>query len=90
MGYVMFWGLRLTHRVTWLSTWKKIGGKIRPAQSEVADNSWVLLVKKKLALDFQHKIMATYMSENFMIGKGENEDLNYALLVMHYHLEFNS
>ena len=64
------------------------GGEICPAWSEVADNSWVLLVEKESALDFQHNIIVTYMSENVTIVKWENEDLDYALLVMHYHLEF--
>ena len=32
--------------------------------------------------------MAIYMSENFTIIKWENENLNYALLLMYYHLEF--
>ena len=62
--------------------------QIRDAVSKVTDNSWVLLVKKESALNFQLKIMATYMRENFTIVKWENEDLNYALLLMHYHLEF--
>ena len=34
--------------------------KQKQNKTQVADNSWVLLVKKESALDFQHKIMATY------------------------------
>ena len=93
MGYVVFLGLRLMYCFTRMcnvlrdfQSDKNFGIKIRPARSEVADNSWVLLIKKESALDLQHIIMVTYMRENFTIVKWENENLNYALLLMH--LEF--
>ena len=95
MGYVMFLDLHLMHRFMWTCNMlhdfqleKKNEGKICPARSEVIDNLWVLLIKKESTLDFQHKIRGTYMSKNFTIVKWENEDVNYALLLMHYNLEF--
>ena len=94
MGYVVFWGLRLKHHFIRTCNVlqdfqpEKQNGGIHPARSDVTDNSWVLLVKKESALYFQHKIMATYMSKNYTILEWENEDLNYVLLLILYHLEF--
>ena len=62
-----------------------------PALCNIANISWVQLVKKEIGIELENdktKIMVTYMSDNFTIVRWANEYLNYALLLMHCHLEF--
>ena len=101
MGYVMFLSLRLKHHSTQscnvlydFETLQKIICWLLVSKSSTVWDCLYFMsaaCEKGIGTELEThkiKIVVTYMSDNFMIVKWANEYLNYALLLMHCHLEF--